>query len=206
MLPVLEGGDNPQCRIPEVQALVSKFTLYGSLISGILCAFISPKLGELSDRYGRTRMIAVTTLGMLVSETIFIIVATNPEMLSVNWILFGYFFDGLGGSFIASMAISYAYASDCTPPPRRNVVFGYYHACLFSGIALGPLLGAYIVKATGKPLSVFYIAIGVHCAFFLYLILVVPESLTKERQRTCPREERLQFCRQKFVPAFSEWL
>lgn len=183
LLPVLGGGDNPQCRIPEVQSLVSKFSLYGALISGILSAFISPKLGELSDRYGRTRTIAVTTLGMFVSETIFIIVATNPEVLSVNWVLLGYFFDGLGGSFIASMAISYAYASDCTPPERRNVVFGYYHACLFGGIALGPLFGAYIVEATGQPLSVFYIAIGVHCAFFLYLVLIVPDSLTKERQR-----------------------
>ncbi|KAL9631262.1 MAG: hypothetical protein Q9164_005992 [Protoblastenia rupestris] len=182
MLPVIEGEENPQCRIPEVQSLVSKFTLYGSLISGILSAIVSPKLGAMSDRYGRTRLMGFTTLGMLVSEAVFIMVATYPDMLSVNWILVGYIFDGLAGSFIAAMAISYAYASDCTPPEKRNVVFGYYHGCLFGGIALGPLFAGYIVKATGKILSIFYIAIACHCAYILFLLFVVPESLSKERQ------------------------
>ena len=189
MMPVIEGEDNPQCRIPEVQSLVSKFTLYGSLISGLLSAIVSPKLGALSDRYGRTRMIAITTLGMLISETMFIAVATYPDMLSVNWILLGYVFDGLGGSFIAAMALSYAYASDCTAPEKRNVVFGYYHGCLFGGIALGPLLAGYVVKATGEILSIFYVAIACHCLFSLFLLLVLPESLSKERQRAA-REKK----------------
>ncbi|KAL9130301.1 MAG: hypothetical protein Q9217_001476 [Psora testacea] len=189
MMPVVQGEENLQCQIPEVQSLVSKFTLYGGLISGILSAIISPKLGALSDRYGRTKMIAVTTMGMLMAETIFIIVATYPDLLSVNWILFGYFFDGLGGSFIAAMALSYAYASDCTAPEKRNVVFGYYHGCLFGGIALGPLFAAYVVKATGEILSIFYIAIACHCTFFLFLLFVVPESLSKERQRAAREKE-----------------
>ena len=181
-LPVLVGSENPQCQIPEVQALVSKFTLYGSLISGILSAFTSPKLGAMSDRYGRTRMMALSTGCMLISEALFILVATYPEMISINLLLVGYLFDGLGGSFIAVMAISYAFASDCTPPEKRNVVFGYYQGCLFGGMALGPLFSGYIVKATGSLLSIFYIALGCHLLFFLHLLLVVPESLTKERQ------------------------
>ena len=183
IMPVLIGSDNPQCQIPEVQALVSKFTLYGSLISGILSAITSPKLGALSDKYGRTRMICLSTLGMLINEAIFIVVATYPDTFSVNWLLLGYFFDGVGGSFIAAMAISYAYASDCTPPNRRNVVFGYYQGCLFGGIALGPFLGGSIVRATGNILSVFYFALASHFLFLLNLLLIVPESVSEERQR-----------------------
>lgn len=76
--PVIFGEINDQCRIPEVQTLVSKFTLYGSLISGLLSGITTPKLGELSDRYGRTRTMCMATLGMLISETITIIVATYP--------------------------------------------------------------------------------------------------------------------------------
>lgn len=181
-MPVILGNDNPQCQIPEVQSLVSKFTLYMGLISGLLSAIISPKLGALSDRYGRTRMIALTTFGLLISETITICVATYSDVLSVNWLLVGSVFDGLGGSFIAAMALSYAYASDCTIPEKRNVVFGYYHGSLFAGIALGPILAGYIVKKSGQILTVFYIALALHGTFFLFLLLVVPESLTKERQ------------------------
>ena len=56
-MPVIDGADNPQCRIPEVQSLVSKFTLYGSLLGGLFSAITSPKLGALSDRRGRLRII-----------------------------------------------------------------------------------------------------------------------------------------------------
>ncbi|KAL9102356.1 MAG: hypothetical protein Q9163_002478 [Psora crenata] len=191
MMPVIQGQDNPQCQIPEIQSLVSKFTLYGSLISGILSAIITPKLGALSDQYGRIKMLGVTVTGMVISETVFILVATYTDMLSVNWILVGYIFDGLGGSFIAAMALTYSYASDCAAPEKRNVVFGYYHGCLFGGIALGPLFAGYVVKATGNILSIFYIAIACHCAFLLFLAFVVPESLTKERQRAARDKKEL---------------
>ena len=181
-LPVDILGDNPQCRIPEVQALVSKFTLYTSLIAGSLTAIASPKLGALSDRYGRTKVIALTTTGMLFSETINVMVATYPDMSSVNWLLLGAAFDGICGSFIASMAISFAYASDCTPPPKRVVAFAYFHGCLFTGIALGPITAGYIIKATGKIVIIFYLAIGAHLIYLACLLFVIPESLTNERQ------------------------
>ena len=182
VMPVILGGENPQCRIPEVQALVSKFTLYCNLAAGLLSAVVSPKLGALSDRYGRKWMISYTIFGVILCETVIVVVARYPDTFSVNWMLLGYALDGLGGSFIAAMALSFAYASDCTAPGRRNVVFGYYHGCLFCGIALGPILAGYIVKATGQLLSIFYIALGLHSAFFLFLLFVIPESLSKKRQ------------------------
>ena len=188
-MPVLKGVDNPQCRIPEVQALASKFSLYGGVISGVLSAIISPKLGALSDRYGRTKLISLSVLGMLMSEVVTICVATYQDMLSVNWMLLGFMFEGLGGSFIAAMALSYAYASDCTIPEKRNVVFGYYHGSLFGGIALGPILAGYVVRKTGEILTVFYMALALHTSFFLFLFLIVPESLNKERQMAA-REKR----------------
>ena len=181
-MPVIFGDDNPQCRIPEVQSLVSKFTLYCNLAAGLLSAIVSPKLGTLSDRYGRIWMISITILGSILCEVIIVVVARYPDTFSVNWILLAYAFDGLGGSFIAAMALSFAYASDCTVPDKRNVVFGYIQGCLFCGIAIGPILAGYIVKTTGQLLSIFYIAIGAHTAFLIFLVTVVPESLSKKRQ------------------------
>ncbi|MCJ1307976.1 hypothetical protein MMC25_001626 [Agyrium rufum] len=181
-MPVIMGDDNPQCRIPEVQALVSKFQLYGMVIGGILSAISSPKLGALSDRYGRTKLMALTSSGMILNELMFIYVASNPDVMSVYWLLIGYAFDGLCGSFTAGMAITHAYATDCTRPARRNIVFAYFHGCLFSGLAFGPIAAGYIVKATGQILTIFYVALGAHVLWVLTVLLIVPESLTKERQ------------------------
>lgn len=203
MMPIILGGENPQCRIPEVQSLVSKFTLYCNLASGLLSAIISPKLGALSDRYGRKWMMSVTILGSILCEIVIVVVARYPNTFSVNWILLGYVFDGLGGTFIAAMALSFAYASDCTVPDKRNVVFGYYHGCLFCGIAIGPILAGYIVKATGQLLSIFYIALGAHSAFLLFLLFVVPESLSQKRQLQA--REKSEFVGVGEHQTLSEW-
>jgi hypothetical protein len=80
------------------------------------------------------------------------------------------------------MALTHAYATDCTPPPKRGIAFGYFHACLFGGIAFGPLLTAFLVRKTGTLLTIFYVALGIHIFFILYISFVVPESLTKKRQ------------------------
>lgn len=181
-MPVVLGGENPQCQIPEVQSLVSNFTLYGNLIAGLLSAATSPKLGSLSDRYGRKKVMASMVLGLLVSEIITILTATYSDILPVQWLLLGFVFDGLAGSFTAGMAVTFAYASDYTPPARRKVVFGWLHGCLFGGIALGPLLGGYIVKASGDIVTIFYVTLTCHCMYFLFLAFLLPESLTKQKQ------------------------
>ncbi|KAL8925476.1 MAG: hypothetical protein Q9172_002193 [Xanthocarpia lactea] len=183
LMPVMFGTDNPQCRIPEVQSRVSKFTLYGNVITGLLSAVTSPKLGSISDRYGRTSMIAFISSGMLVTEIITILAARMPDTFSVNWLFLGFVCDGVSGSFVASMALTNAYVSDCTPPAMRNVAFGYFQGVLFTGIALGPLIAGYVVKWTGTIVSVFYFAVAAHTFFALFVFLVVPESLNKERQK-----------------------
>ncbi|KAI4116337.1 MAG: hypothetical protein LQ338_007733 [Usnochroma carphineum] len=181
-MPVMFGADNPQCQIPAVQSLVSKFTLYGNVITGLLSAITSPKLGSFSDRYGRTPMIAFVSTGMLVTEIITVLAARMPDTFSVNWLLIGFVCDGLAGSFVASMALTNAYVSDCTPPAKRNVAFGYFHGVLFTGVALGPLLAGYMVKWTGTLVSVFYYAVIAHTFFALFVLLIVPESVTKQRK------------------------
>lgn len=181
-MPVVLGSENPQCQTPEVQSLVSNFTLYGNLIAGLLSAMTSPKWGSLSDRYGRKKVMASMVLGLLAGEIITILTATYSNILPVQWLLLGFVFDGLAGSFTAGMAVTFAYASDCTPPARRKVVFGLLHGCLFSGIALGPFLGGYIVKASGEIVTIFYVTLTCHCIYFLFLAFLLPESLTKQRQ------------------------
>lgn len=181
-MPVILGSDNPQCQTPEVQSRVSRFTLYGNIITALLSAVTSPKIGALSDKYGRTKVLASIMVGSLLSEVIFILAATFPAEIPVQWLFLGYCFDGLCGSFTAAMAVTHAYSTDCTPPSKRNVVFGYFHGCLFTGIGLGPIIAGYIVKTNGNIITIFYVALACHCFYFLYVLLVVPDSLPKAKQ------------------------
>ncbi|KAF7885573.1 uncharacterized protein EAF02_004082 [Botrytis sinoallii] len=180
--PVLLGSDNPQCRIPEVQSLVTKFMLAITVITGIISAIMSPVLGAWSDRYGRKKILVISSFGSFLTEIVTILAGKYPDIVSYKWLLAGAVFDGLCGSFIAGMALTHAYAADCTAPPKRAVAFAYFHACLFSGIAFGPLLAAALLRLTDSLLTVFYVALGIHTFFILFLLFVVPESLTQKRQ------------------------
>lgn len=183
--PVLLGAENPQCqRIPEVQSLATEFTLYTMVIAGTLSAITTPKLGALSDRYGRTKLLVISSIGLFISEIITILAFKYPETISYKWLLAGAVFDGICGSFTSTMTLMYAYASDCTPPPKRAVSFGYFHACLFSGIAVGPLAAAFVIRLSGTLITIFYVTLGIHACFMLFILFVVPESLTKKRQAT----------------------
>ena len=195
--PVVLSGENPQCLLPEIQALSSKFMLYLTLIGGILAAVTSPKIGALSDRYGRTPLLALTSVGGLIAEVITILAAKYPDDIHYTWLLAGAVTDGVCGSFIAGWVMTHSYATDTTQPAKRAVAFGYMQGCLFIGIAIGPILAAYIVEATDSILSVFYLALLIHLVFFCYVLFMIPESLSRKRQLAArqkfnmkPRDER----------------
>ncbi|KXX79201.1 Proton-coupled folate transporter [Madurella mycetomatis] len=180
--PVLPGGDNRQCLIPDVQKKVATFSMTINVLTGMLSSLTAPKLGALSDRYGRKRMMVVCAIGGIAAEIITILAGQFPDTVNYQWMLLGSLLDGLTGSFAAGNVLSHAYTSDCTPPSKRAVSIGYLHSCLFTGLAFGPLLAGYLVKWTGSLLSIFYILLGCHIFFALFMLFITPESLSRKRQ------------------------
>lgn len=180
--PVILGSDNPQCRIPEVQSLVASFNLYQQLLAGIFSAIVAPHLGALSDRVGRKKVMVAASLGGFMMEVITIMVGKYPEQVSVYWILLGSFFDGICGSFTTGMALAFAYATDCTVPERRATAFGYFHGTLFTGIGFGPVVAGALMKLAGNIMIAFYFALGCHVFFITFILFLLPESLSKDRQ------------------------
>lgn len=186
--PVVFGVDNPQCRIPEVQRSVATFMLVMNLCVGGLSAVVAPKLGHLSDRYGRRRLLALASTGGLMNELVTIIAAKFPETVDYRVLILGSVFDGLTGSLTAGGILSQSYTSDCTSPSQRSVAIGYLTAALFTGLALGPLLAGYFIQWTGSLLSIFYVAFGCHTFFILFVAFVIPESLSPKK-RAAAREK-----------------
>ncbi|KAH6635349.1 major facilitator superfamily domain-containing protein [Chaetomium sp. MPI-SDFR-AT-0129] len=188
--PVIPGGNNRQCFIPEVQKQVATFQLALTVTIGILSSLTAPKLGSLSDRYGRKRMIIICSLGGILSELVTIVAAKFPETVPYQWLLLGSVFEGLAGSFTAGSVLSNAYTSDCTPPSKRGVAIGYLHSCLFGGLAFGPLIAGYLVEWTGSLISIFYILLGCHITFVLFMAFIIPESLSRKRQLLAREKHR----------------
>ncbi|KAI1462043.1 MFS general substrate transporter [Annulohypoxylon moriforme] len=191
-LPVVMGGDNPQCNDPRVQKNVATFTLVISALTGSLSALTAPKLGSLSDRYGRKRLMVMASCGGLVNEVVTILAAKFPETVSYHWLILGAFFDGITGSFTAGSILGHSYTSDCAPPSKRGVHIGYLHACLFTGLAFGPLLAGYFVEWTGSLVSIFYVVLGCHGFVILFFWFCLPESISRKRQMAAREKYRAQ--------------
>ncbi|KAI1173887.1 MFS general substrate transporter [Nemania sp. FL0916] len=181
-LPVIIGAANPQCNSAPVQKNVAAFTLVLSALAGGLSAFTAPKLGSMSDRYGRRRLMVAASCGGIINETITIFTAKYPDTIDYRFLILGSFFDGITGSFTAASVLGGSYVSDCTPPSKRGVSLGFLQACLFSGLAFGPIIAGKLTLLTGSVLSVFYVALGCHILVILFLWFVAPESLSKRRR------------------------
>lgn len=191
VLPVMLGDQNEQCRDAHVQSLVARFQLYSALLAGVFSGLVSPYLGALSDRVGRVKIIAFSTIGLFLEAIIYIAVGLHPQAISVYWLLLGFFFDGVCGSFTTAMGVSLAYASDCTPPARRSVAIGYFYGTLFTGIAIGPIVAGFLMKWTGTLLIAFYFAVGCHLFFIIFLLTVTPESVSQDRQNHAREKHRV---------------
>ncbi|KAF8418944.1 major facilitator superfamily domain-containing protein [Tirmania nivea] len=208
------GGVDSQCQIPQVQALVSRFALYLQLIAGVLSAITAPILGGYSDRYGRRLVLIISASGLLASEVTSTLAAKYPHIFSVNLLLFGAILDGVTGSLMVGMAVAHSYAADCTTAEKRAVSFGYFQGSLFLGIAAGPALGGMLIKATGNVLSIFYAALAAHGFFMLYIMILLPESLTPARMRAAQekhvhqqslREQAAGSQPRSYAHAFKSW-
>ncbi|KAI0514861.1 MFS general substrate transporter [Xylaria bambusicola] len=181
-LPVIIGGNNLQCNSAPVQKNVAAFTLVLSALAGGLSAFTAPKLGSLSDRFGRKRLLVIASFGGIVNETITILAAKYPDVIDYRFLILGSFFDGITGSFTAVSVLGSSYVSDCTPPSKRAVSLGYLQACLFGGLAIGPILAGKLTVLTHSVLSPFYVSLGCHLTLICFIWFVVPESLSKQRR------------------------
>lgn len=184
------GVDNPQCNTDEVEKKVAWLMMVINVLVGALSAVTAPKLGKLSDRYGRRRLLAIASAGGIINEGVTVLAANFPRAIDYRWLVLGAFFDGITGSFTTGSILGQAYTSDCTPPSKRGVYMGYLYACLFTGLALGPLLAGYFIKITGSPITLFYVVIVCHVTFALSVGFLIPESLSKRRQQIARENHR----------------
>ena len=133
--------------------------------------FFSPILGGLSDRFGRRPVVLLSNFGLALD---YVLMALAP---SLSWLFVGRVISGITS---ASISTSFAYIADITPPERRAAVFGKVGAAFGAGFILGPALGGLLGGM--DPRLPFWVAAGLSFANTLYGLLILPESLPRDRR------------------------
>ncbi len=95
----------------------------------------APILGQLSDVYGRRRILAISLFGTFVSYIIF---AIGIITRNIPLLFFSRMVDGITGG---NIAVAQAAAADITPPQHRAKTFGLIGSMFGLGFIIGPYLG-----------------------------------------------------------------
>lgn len=106
----------------------------------------TPILGQISDRYGRKRILQVSALGTAVASIVFMYGIVEENLL----LLFGSrLFNGLTGGLIATAQASIA---DLSERKDKSKNFGIIGAAFGVGFIFGPFLGGVLSSGSISPL------------------------------------------------------
>jgi DHA1 family tetracycline resistance protein-like MFS transporter len=161
-----------------VQSFVNNDTASAARIFGLFGTawalmqfFFSPILGGLSDRFGRRPVVLLSNFGLALD---YVLMALAP---SLTWLFVGRVISGITS---ASISTAFAYITDVTPAEKRAAVFGKIGAAFGAGFILGPALGGLLGGM--DPRLPFWVAAGLSFANTFYGLLILPESLPRNRR------------------------
>jgi MFS transporter, DHA1 family, tetracycline resistance protein len=158
-----EGGD-----IGRASDMVGYFGFIWNLMQFLFL----PVLGAWSDRFGRRPVILISCLGLGLD---YIFMAMAP---SLKWLFVGRLISGITASNVTT---AFAYITDISAPAVRAKRFGMLGAAFGLGFIVGPAVGGLLGQYVGLR-APFWAAAALSLANFLYGLLVLPESLSKEKR------------------------
>lgn len=136
----------PHQVIPAYWSLTSGFIMVGWLtgVYSLSMFLAAPILGQLSDRHGRKKVLAVSLAGTAAGYLLFAIgiVTKNIPLLFASRII-----DGVTGG---NIAVARSVIADISTPKNRTRNFGLVGAMFGLGFVLGPYLGGKLAYA-GQP-------------------------------------------------------
>ncbi|KAJ7664699.1 major facilitator superfamily domain-containing protein [Mycena rosella] len=202
-----DGSDNPtqlpspRCASdPAVQASAARVQTMYTTTMGLLSAVTTGWWGGFGERYGRTKVLAISTFGLFLTDLTFILASTPSSPFSSHGnklLIIAPVIEGLLGGWSTLQSGTSAYISDCTSSGSRASVFSRFTGVSFLGFSVGPIIGGWLIRhpiafLSGTPhpgqpqgqsvTTVFWVA--VICSFinFCLMLFVFPESVTQEQR------------------------
>lgn len=166
--------------LPTGFNLKEGFILLGYLSASfsIMQFLATPVLGQLSDRYGRRRLLAISLFGTCISYLIFavgIITKNIPLLFAARM------FDGITGG---NIAVAQAAIADVSTPQNRAKNFGMIGAAFGLGFVIGPYIGGKLSDPTViswfTATTPFYFAAILSAINVASILLFFPETLTEK--------------------------
>ena len=154
---------------------VSASAAYGGWLMFAYAAMqflLAPVIGGLSDRFGRR---PVLLFSLFVLGIDYLIMWWAP---SFAWLLVGRL---IAGAAASTYSTCNAFIADISPPDVRAANFGLMGAAFGMGFIIGPVVGGLLGEYGAR--APFLAAALLAFANLLYGLLVLPESLTRERRR-----------------------
>ncbi len=167
----------------SISILPARFTdaqgyiLFGYLLASYTIAqfLATPILGQLSDRYGRKRILALCLAGTTLAYLLFGygVLTHNIVLLFVARIL-----DGITGG---NVSVAQAMIADITEQKERAKMYGRFGGALGIGFAVGPAIGAFFsnshLVSWFNAATPFWVTAGLAALSALIVSFVLPETL-----------------------------
>lgn len=162
LLPVtpilLVDPSSPYFMLPNGYSVNQGYILLGLLtaIFPLMQFFATPILGQLSDKYGRKRILTISLIGTALGYFLF---ALGIVFKNIPLLFFARALDGITGG---NISVAQAAIADVTKPEDRAKNFGLIGAAFGMGFILGPYIGGKLsdptISSFFHPSTPFYFA------------------------------------------------
>ncbi|TRM68665.1 major facilitator superfamily domain-containing protein [Schizophyllum amplum] len=183
---------------PRVQQGAARLQTIMMTTMGFLSALTTGWWGHFGERHGRTKVLALSTFGMLLTDIVFILVGTSvykaapredtifsfltSHTVSRVLLLVVPVLEGMLGGWSTIQSQSSAYISDCTSAGSRSHIFSRFTGVFFLGVCFGPSMGGWIIRHTGDVTTVFWVTASASLLNVLLVGFVFPESLNQDKR------------------------
>lgn len=163
--------------LPKGMGIKEGYILLGFLTASfpIMQFIATPILGQLSDRFGRRRILAISLFGTCLSYLIF---ALGIIMKSIPLLFMSRMFDGITGG---NISVAQAAIADVSTPQNRAKNFGMIGAAFGLGFIIGPYIGGKLSDPTivswFSATTPFYFAAILSAVNVASILLFFPETL-----------------------------
>ncbi|MEK7611140.1 MAG: MFS transporter [Patescibacteria group bacterium] len=174
---LLANPHSPYFLLPHGLTIQNGYILLGFLTAVFPLAqfFATPIFGQLSDVYGRKKLLVISLAGTFISYLLF---AYGILTRNLGLLFFSRAVDGVTGG---NISVAQAAIADVTTPENRAKNFGMIGAAFGLGFILGPYIGGKLSDPSVLPFfdatTPFWFAAGLSLLNTLSVIFFFPETL-----------------------------